>query len=87
MNGAGISDLAGNAATGSVSESWVMDTTAPAAATNLAITPDNGMSATDGLTNTINLTFTGSLPEEGLTVRLTDLTTNTRTGLRHRDRH
>ena len=80
VQGAGLADLAGNKGTGKVSESWVMDTTPPADATNLAITPDSGASSTDGLTDTGNVTVTGTLPETGLNVRLTDMTTNTELG-------
>lgn len=44
VDGAGIADLAGNAAAGSVSEDWVMDIVAPLAPTNLKIGRDNGIS-------------------------------------------
>ena len=78
--GAGISDLAGNAGTGSVAETWVMDIVDPLATSNLAISPDNGISSTDLRTNTLSLTLTGDLPETGLAVRLTDTTTNKELG-------
>jgi hypothetical protein len=78
--GAGITDLAGNVCAGSVSETWVMDTGTSGGATNLAILPDNGASATDGLTNSLALTLTGDLPEAGLNVRLTDTTTGAELG-------
>jgi hypothetical protein len=80
VNAAGINDLAGNAGSGSGAETWVMDTVDPAAPTGLAITPDNGVSDTDGRTNTLDITLTGNLSETGLTVRLADVTSNTDLG-------
>ena len=73
VNGATLRDLAGNAGTGTVTESWVLDTVAPPAATNLSISPDRGTSATDGITNTTSFTVNGSLAVAGLTVHLTDM--------------
>ena len=61
VNGAGITDLAGNAGSGSASETWVMDIVAPQAATNLAIIPDNGESASDALSNSLSFTLGGNL--------------------------
>ncbi len=75
VNAAGIADLAGNAGVGTASRSWVMDTTVPEAPANLAIVPDTGASATDGLCNTNNLVFQGSVRETNLSVRLLDVTT------------
>jgi hypothetical protein len=80
VNAIGISDLAGNAGVGSVSESWVMDTTVPAAPSNLAISPDRGVSATDGLSNTNAPLFSGTLGETNLTVRLLDVTSGSDLG-------
>lgn len=80
VNAVGISDLAGNAGVGSASESWVMDTTAPAAPANLAISPDRGVSATDGLSNTNAPLFSGALGETNLTVRLLDVTSGSDLG-------
>ncbi len=50
VNGGIISDLAGNAGTNSLATSWVMKTSTPAAPTNLAISPNTGV--TPGLTDT-----------------------------------
>ncbi|MBA3484621.1 MAG: hypothetical protein H0T51_22685, partial [Pirellulales bacterium] len=72
---AGVQDLAGNLGAGSASTSWVMDTTAPLAPTNLRITPDTGTSSSDGLTTSKTMTLSGSLGELGLSVRLVDVTT------------
>jgi hypothetical protein len=80
VNGAGITDLAGNAGSGSASETWVMDIVAPQAATNLAIIPDNGESASDALSNSLSFTLGGDLPEAGLSVRISDRTTGDELG-------
>ena len=81
VNSAGVHDLAGNAGTNALSADWTIDTTAPAAPTNLAISPDNGSSSTDGLTNTDAVTITGSLGETALTVDVFDTTANKDLGL------
>jgi hypothetical protein len=76
VNAAAITDLAGNTGVGSASESWVMDTTRPTAPSNLAINPDRGVSASDGLSNTNAPLFTGSVGETNVSVRLFDVTTS-----------
>ncbi len=73
---AGVTDLYGNVAAGtgtggSASDTFVLQTTAPAAPTGLAINPDTGVSATDGLTDTGSITLTGSVAA-GLTVEVYD---------------
>src|SRR5262249_7153168 len=45
-----------------------------AAPTGLAITPDAGVSATDGVTDTGSVAFSGTASQPGLTVDLMDLT-------------
>ncbi len=75
VNGAGVADLAGNPCSGSVAQSWVMDTTVPAAPTQLSVAPDRGISTTDGVVNTNTLTLTGTVSETNLVVRLYDVTT------------
>jgi len=77
VNGAAVTDLAGNTGSGSASETWVMDTTKPARPLNLAIVPDRGISATDGLSNTNGPTLTGAIGESNLTVRIIDVTRGT----------
>jgi len=69
-----VQDAAGNFGTDVASESWVMDTGAPDAPTDLAISPDRGVLPDDGVTNTLTVTLTGSLSEPGLSVRLIDET-------------
>ncbi|NUQ61376.1 MAG: S8 family serine peptidase [Pirellulales bacterium] len=80
VEGAGVRDLAGNIGADSAQTSWLMDTTRPAAPTDLSFAPDAGTSATDGLTNTRSVTVAGSVTETGLAVRLDDATTNTDLG-------
>ncbi|MGV3772120.1 MAG: Ig-like domain-containing protein [Verrucomicrobiales bacterium] len=75
VNAGGLRDLAGNNGDGSVSVNWTMDITKPAVPTLFAIAPDLGASATDGITSTNKVTFTGTLGETNLTVRLVNLTT------------
>ena len=48
-----------------------------AAPTHLAISPDNGSSHTDGLTDTGSVTFSGQVDETGLIVHLFDATAGT----------
>jgi hypothetical protein len=80
VKGATLRDLAGNAGGGSVSESWVLNVTAPPAPTNVHISPDNGSSSTDGITNTLSFDVLGSVADPSYSVRLYDLTTNTDLG-------
>ena len=74
VNAAGITDLAGNSGVGSDARTWIMDTTKPPAPTQLAISPDRGLSSSDKLTNLKELTLTGAVGETNLTVRLFDTT-------------
>jgi hypothetical protein len=74
VNAAGLSDLAGNAGAGSTNETWQMILETPASPTNLCITPDTGISATDGLTDTNSIVLSGTVAATNLTVRLTDQT-------------
>ena len=67
-------------ASGSLSTTWVFNASIPASPTNLAISPDTGNSATDGITDTGTLTLTGSLSTAGLTVDVFDATANTDLG-------
>ena len=80
VDASGITDVAGNAGTNSETESWVIDLTKPGGATNLHITPDDGVSNTDGLTDSKTITLAGTLPETGDAERLTDMTTNKELG-------
>jgi Ca2+-binding RTX toxin-like protein len=89
VNGSGIQDLAGNAGTGTQSETWVMDTLAPTAPNNLVvagISANNAELQTASLQlltssgqiriNTITPTISGELGETGLKVFVYDKTTN-----------
>ncbi|MCM0590374.1 MAG: Calx-beta domain-containing protein [Gloeotrichia echinulata DEX184] len=90
VNGSGIQDLSGNAGTGTQSETWVMDTTAPNIPSNITVTPT--LSPTSLQTASANLvilnefgqirvnstalTVTGDLGETGLRVSFIDKTTS-----------
>jgi len=74
VDATGVSDLAGNAGTGSTNETWQIILETPAAPTNLLVTPDLGISATDGLTSTNTVTFSGTVGASNLTVRVLDAT-------------
>ena len=89
VNGSGIQDLSGNAGTGTQSETWVMDTTAPAAPSNIVVAGISPNSAglqssslqvlsTSGQTliNTTTPTISGELGETGLKVFFYDKNTN-----------
>jgi len=89
VNGSGIQDLSGNAGTGTQSETWVMDTTAPVAPSNVVVAGISPNSAglqssslqfltTSGQTriNTTTPTISGELGETGLKVFFYDKNTN-----------
>ncbi len=72
VNAADIRDLFGNGGTGSASDTWTLITAIPDVPTNLAISPDTGVSATDGITNSQNVTLTGNVDQAGLLVDIYD---------------
>ncbi len=74
VNLAAVKDLAGNAGQGSGSVSFVVDTQAPAAPSNLAIRTASGGARPSGVVNSTAVTLTGSLAEPGLTVHAVDAT-------------
>ncbi len=74
VSAAGMKDLAGNTGSGSLSDTWVLQTSGPTAPTNLAISPNTGI--TPGLTNTGLVSLTGSLGEPDLTVKVMEGNTN-----------
>ncbi len=91
VNGSGIQDLSGNSGNGTQSESWVMDTIAPAIPTNITVTnplTPSGINTANlaplqpltvsGQTriNTTNPTISGQLGETGLKVFFYDKITN-----------
>ena len=78
VSAAGVQDLAGNEGSGTASDTWVLLTTPPAAPTDLAISPNTGVSS--GLTDTGKVTLTGTLSEPDLTVDFFDAATNTDLG-------
>ncbi|MDB5330318.1 MAG: hypothetical protein JWP03_1469, partial [Phycisphaerales bacterium] len=72
VSAASVRDLYGNLGTGTASAAWTLDTTAPAAPTNLAVSPDNGASPSDDVTDTGDITLTGTVSEPGLRVEVYD---------------
>jgi hypothetical protein len=80
VNAAGIADLAGNSGAGSTNETWQMILETPAAPTNLAITPDTGVFADDGLTATNTIVLSGAVATTNLAVRVWDQTSGTDLG-------
>ena len=73
VSAVGVEDLAGNSGTGTASDTWVMDTTPPDPPTNLAITPSGDVdSAGNVLTNTTNVTLTGTVDQTGLLLDVYD---------------
>ena len=74
VSAAPVRDLASNLGAGEIAVTWSVDTSAPNPATGLAVSPDTGLSSTDGLTSASSLTLTGALAEPGLTVTVFDLT-------------
>jgi hypothetical protein len=78
VNGADVSDLAGNAGGNSLSTSWLLETTIPPAPSGLAITPNTGTAP--GVTDTGTVTLTGSVSAPGMSVDVFDVTTRTNLG-------
>ena len=73
VSAADVQDLAGNSGVGTASDTWVMDTTPPDPATNLAITPSAGADASGTvLTNTGNVTLSGTVDQTGLLLDVYD---------------
>ncbi len=77
VDAAGLSDLAGNSRSGSTNETWQMILETPASPTNLAITPDTGIFANDGLTATNTIVLSGTVGTTNLAVRVWDQTSGT----------
>jgi hypothetical protein len=80
VSATGVRDALGNPGTGSVTRSWSVSLKAPAAPTRLAITPDRGISASDGLTNTLSLTVHGSVATGTVSVGVVDSSSNVNLG-------
>jgi CARDB/Divergent InlB B-repeat domain/Bacterial Ig-like domain len=80
VNAGGVADLAGNPGSGSTNESWQMILETPPPPTNLVITPDLGISSSDGLTSTNNITLSGTLGASNLAVQVFDATSATSLG-------
>ncbi|MDB6056328.1 MAG: hypothetical protein JWO95_172, partial [Verrucomicrobiales bacterium] len=76
VNATGAHDLAGNPGAGSTNETWQIILQAPPSPTQLAIAPDFGSSATDGLTSTNSIVLSGKVGTTNLTVRVYDMTSS-----------
>jgi uncharacterized membrane protein len=76
VDAAGVQDLAGNVGSGTLSTSWVMDTTPPAAATNVVVTPARSTGVGQWTTGSTDVSVSGTLATTGLSVNLFDLTNN-----------
>lgn len=70
FNADGITDGAGNAATGTAALEWTQDTTPPDAVETLRISPDLGASYSDGVTGDASVTLLGTLPDDVATVEI-----------------
>lgn len=75
VDASGVTDLAGNRGRGTMARSWVMSTHIPDPPSAFAISPDTGVSATDGLTSSNRISFKGLVPRTGLDVQVYDDTT------------
>ncbi len=75
VDAAGVTDLAGNSGTGTTNEAWQIILETPPSPANLSISPDLGLSASDGLTSTTNITLSGTVGASNLVVRVYDQTT------------
>ncbi len=81
VDATGVQDLAGNHGVGSTNVSWQMILDTPPTPTNLVMTPDLGVSNTDGLTSTNPVTLLGTVAGTNLSVRVFDTSTATDLGL------
>ena len=80
VNAAGIADLAGNAGTGDTNETWQLILETPPSPTNLVLTPDLGISATDRVTSANPVLISGTVGVSNLTVRVFDVANSTDLG-------
>jgi len=65
-----VFDRAGITGEGTVSHTWRVDRSPPAAVQNLSISPDLGYSDSDGITSTRNLNLLMDVPESGVTIEV-----------------
>ncbi|TWU48574.1 hypothetical protein Poly51_44740 [Rubripirellula tenax] len=76
IDGAGITDLAGNPSSGLSSTTWTIDLDNPVAPADLTLSTFTG-EVTDAQVNSRFASVAGTLAETGLTVSVRDMTTNT----------
>lgn len=72
VDAAGVQDAAGNQGSGTATSAWTMDLTPPEAPTGIVVQPDTGISAADGLLNTLELRISGNTPEDTSRVQVKD---------------
>ncbi|MBS1500256.1 MAG: carboxypeptidase regulatory-like domain-containing protein [Bacteroidetes bacterium] len=77
VSASGLSDAVGNVGSGSLATNWTVDRSTPITVTNVGISPDLGISSTDGLTSTLgfNALFTLSEPAAQVTIAQTSFGT------------
>lgn len=75
----GISDLAGNEATGVVEHQWYVKRRSPAAVTDLRISPDLGFSDSDGVTSSGDVTVLMTVNEADTRIRIYQNASGSRT--------
>lgn len=76
VNASGISDLAGNAATGLLSSTWTIDLDKPQPLNDLQLSTFNGL-VQNGQIPSKQVQVAGTLAEPGLTIAIRDMTTGT----------
>ncbi len=74
VSAAAVQDTVGNLGSGVLTRTWQVALKQPRGPFNLAISPDTGLSATDGITNTTAISVKGSVGSGTARVRVTDTT-------------
>lgn len=75
----GVSDISGNASTGTIERKWLVSRRVPKAVTGLSITPDAGFSDTDALTDNGSVFANMTVNEPNATIQLYQNDIGTRT--------
>jgi len=65
-----VSDYANNFGSGIETTSWTVDRSADINITNIAVNPDLGISATDGITSTLNLSVSFDIDQDAETITI-----------------
>ncbi len=75
VNASAFRDLAGNALADPAAATWRLDQIAPTLVGPVAVSPDTGISATDGLVNTLALEVSGTVTDSDARVFVADAAT------------